>query len=256
MARGSSSGQEAEASGGGASGIEMLGTGGSLDAAGKKTLVKKYFVTTQGELETAENITGYTATAISHTKVAAGWEKSVTYEALHSTQIVGQTGFQGSSSDKGTFELISSYEIKNIALHPRISKLKEIYRGVETTPGFITFPEFLPAGQGGLAGARGAPNPMYGITSYKEYTFTLRHTYYKENPSGDIFAKAGFVTTKLPGNFPIPKGEAGSDGKEIKRRWMVQVPSARKEGRGWRIEQDYVLLDAKGFPTEMYIQGN
>lgn len=255
MSRGSSTGPNSgESSSGATNAIEMLGAGGSFDVSGKKQLVKKYFVTTEGDLENAPDIPGYTATNISHTKVAAGWEQSVQYESIHSGKILGQTGFQGTSSDRGTFEIISSYEIKPIIRHPRIRKLMETYQGTEPIPGYVVFPQLLST-RGPLGGSSGQLNPMYGITSYKEYTFTLRHTYYKENPSAEIFSKAGSITEKLPGNFPIPKGETDSEGKEKKRRWLVQVPNMRKEGRGWRIEQDYVLLDAAGFADEMYLSG-
>ena len=68
MARGSSG------SGGGSgsaqnTGIEMLGGGGSIQATGKTTINKKYFVTDQAQLETAPIIDGYQATNISYTRI-------------------------------------------------------------------------------------------------------------------------------------------------------------------------------------------
>lgn len=228
-------------------GTEMLGSTGSMDASGKRTLTKKFFVTTEGDLTKAPTVTGYIATAISHTKLGAGWEQTVQYEALDLT-LGGSTGFS-QANEKGSFEIISSYELRPIGRHPRIGKLKKKYNGREEF-GEIVFDEFLSAGTG--VGSKSRRNPMYQVKSYREYTFTVRHTYYKETVGKDIFDKAGTTTNKLPGNVPVPKGATDSDGKEIKRYFQIQMPNLRREGNAWRVEQDYVLVDAAGFADDIF----
>ena len=93
---------------------------------------------------------------------------------------------------------------------------------------------------------------MYQVKSYREYTFTLRHTYYKDTVGKDIFDKAGTTTNKLPGNVPVPKGAKDSEGREIKRYFQIQMPNLRREGNAWRVEQDYVLVDAAGFADDIF----
>lgn len=246
MSRGSSTGLGAS---GGATvaGTEMLGSTGSMDASGKRTLTKKFFVTAEGDLTKAPAVAGYIATAISHTKLGVGWEQTVQYEAVD-LSLAGSTGFP-QSSDKGTFEIISSYELRPIGRHPRIGRLKEKYNGREEF-GEIVFDEFLSAGTG--VGAKSQRNPMYQVKSYREYTFTVRHTYYKDMVNDNIFDKAGTVTDNLPGSMPVPKGVMDSDGKEIKRKFQIQMPNLRREGNAWRVEQDYVLVDAAGFADDIF----
>lgn len=258
MARGSTTTAAASGSSG-HSGAEMLGATGSLAPTGKASIVKKYFVTNEGDLNDCPAIQGFLPTNIQHVKVGPGWEQTVTYDALHAGIVLGSTGFDGGSSDRGTFEILTSYEVVPIIKHPRITKLKEQYNGTEVVPGYIIFPEFL-EGKGALGGdgtgtTKAKTNPMYGVTSYKEYTFTFRHTYYAQSVSGSILNRAGMIVEKLPGGFPQIRGEQGSDGRQIRRQWLVQMPALRKEGKTWRIEQDYILLDAKGMADDVYIKG-
>lgn len=246
MSRGSNKGLVASG-GTTVTGTEMLGSTGSMDASGKRTLTKKFFVSTEGNLTKAPTIAGYIATAINHTKLGVGWEQTVQYEALDLT-LGGSTGFS-QSSDTGSFEIISSYELRPIGRHPRIGMLKEKYNGREEF-GEIVFDEFLSDGTG--VGSKSVRNPMYQVKSYREYTFTLRHTYYKDTVGKDIFDKAGTTTNKLPGNVPVPKGAKDSEGREIKRYFQIQMPNLRREGNAWRVEQDYVLVDAAGFADDIF----
>jgi len=246
MSRGSSTGLGASG-GSTVTGTEMLGSTGSMDASGKRTLTKKFFVTAEDNLTRAPTVSGYIATAISHTKLGAGWEQTVQYEALN-LALGGSTGFP-QSSDKGSFEIISSYELRPIGRHPRIGQLKEKYSGRDEF-GEIVFDEFLSSGTG--VGGKRQRNPMYMVKSYREYTFTVRHTYYAQSVGKDIFDRAGATTDKLPGNVPVPKGPMDSDGKEVKRRFQIQMPNLRREGNAWRIEQDYVLVDAAGFADDIF----
>lgn len=256
MARGSSGGGGGSTGGTSSNEVEMLGAASSFDARGKRTIVKRFFTSNEGDLQKAEPVEGFSPSAITHTKVPAGWEKSVTYEARHGGVVLGSSGLDKDrgGTDRGTFEVFSSYELRPIARHPRIRELKEKYFGWATPLGIIEFSEYLAGGDTSLVRGRGAPNPMYGVTHYKEYTFTFRHTYYADTLSTGFLNRAGTITTKLPANFPVPRGEKIGEGTTKARQFLVQPPNLRREGSVWRIEQDYVLLDAAGFADEMYVK--
>jgi hypothetical protein len=254
MARGSSYGS---GSGGTAhTGVEMLGTGGGVDARGKTTVTKKYFVTDASQLETAPVLTGYSATAINYTKInETAYEQTVQYEAQTDTSGTGTTVWL-QNGVKGTFEMFCSFESKPIELHPRIDKLTVDFGGYFTFDGYAKWPPtYTPTSGGGLGTGTPIPNPMFGVTRYKEITLTLRHSYYTKNVNANIWDTAGRVVTKLPAGIPIPKGEKDKDGKEIPRRWMMQAPAVSRQGEAWQVVQEYVLLDAKGVADGMYETG-
>ena len=238
-------------------GIEMLGGGGSFQSTGKTTINKKYFVTEFAQLETAPKIAGYQATNISYTKInETAYEQSVTYEAMTegSNSVAGGVVWL-QSGVKGTFEMFCSYESKNIELHPRIFNLLADFGGYYEN-GFAKWtPTYTPDTGGGLGSAKSIPNPMFGVTKYKEVTLTLRHTYFTKNVNRNIWDTAGRVVTRLPAGIPIPKGEKDKDGKEIPREWMMQAPAVSRQGEAWQVVQEYVLLDAKGTAFGMYEKG-
>ena len=257
MSRGSSYGGS---SGGSVAntGVEMLGGGGSFQATGKTTINKKYFVTEFAQLETAPKIEGYQATNISYTKInETAYEQSVTYEAMTEASTSDTGGVVWLQSGvKGTFEMFCSYESKPIELHPRIDKLSVDFGGYFTPDGFAKWPPtYTPTSGGGLGSGNTEPNPMFGVTRYKEVTLTLRHTYFTKNVNPNIWNTAGRVVSKLPAGIPIPKGEKDKDGREIPRRWMMQAPAVSRQGEAWQVVQEYVLLDAKGVADGMYETG-
>ena len=257
MARGSSYGGS---SGGSVAntGVEMLGGGGSFQATGKTTINKKYFVTEFAQLETAPKIEGYQATNISYTKInETAYEQSVTYEAMTEASTSASGGVVWLQSGvKGTFEMFCSYESKPIELHPRIDKLSVDFGGYFTPDGFAKWPPtYTPTSGGGLGSGSTVPNPMFGVTRYKEVTLTLRHTYFTKNVNPNIWDTAGRVVDKLPAGIPIPKGEKDKDGKEIPRRWMMQAPAVSRQGEAWQVVQEYVLLDSKGVADGLYEKG-
>jgi len=254
MARGSGGG----GGGGGAAthtGIEMLGGGGGMDNRGKTTINKKYFVTNSSELQSAPIISGYLATNISYTRINdTAYEQNVVYEAQSDASGAGTTVWL-QNGVKGTFEMFCSFETKPIALHPRIESLKQKYQGFPDGA-TIYFPYYYIDGTaGGLSDTKPAKNPMYGVTHYKEPSMVLRHTYFSKTLSSGIWDVTGRVTTKLPANLPIPKGDLDDQGKEIKRQWMMQAPSVTRQGEAWQVVQEYVLLDAVGVADKIYIKG-
>jgi hypothetical protein len=255
MARGSGGG----GGGGGAvahTGVEMLGGGGGMDARGKTTINKKYFVTDKAQLETAPAISGYSATNISYTRINdTAYEQSVTYEAQSEASGAGTTVWL-QNGVKGTFEMFCSFESKAIELHPRIDKLSVDFGGYFTFDGYAKWPPtYTPTTGGGLGSGNTIPNPMFGVTRYKEITLNLRHTYFTETVNPNIWDTAGRVVDKLPAGIPIPKGEKDKDGKEIPRRWMMQAPAVSRQGEAWQVVQEYVLLDSKGVADGMYEKG-
>ena len=256
MARGSSYG-----GGSGASvqntGVEMLGGGGSFQATGKTTINKKYFVTDFAQLQTAPTINGYQATNITYTKInETAYEQSVTYEAMTEASTSDTGGVVWLQSGvKGTFEMFCSFESKNIERHPRIFKLLIDFGGYYEN-GFAKWtPTYTPTSGGGLGSGNSIPNPMFGVTKYKEVTLTLRHTYFTKNVNPNIWDTAGRIVNKLPAGIPIPKGEKDKDGKEIPREWMMQAPAVSRQGEAWQVVQEYVMLDAAGTAFGMYEKG-
>jgi hypothetical protein len=236
----------------------MLGGGGSFQATGKTTINKKYFVTDFKQLETAPKVDGYQATNITYTKInETAYEQSVIYEAMteRSTSNAGGVVWL-QSGVKGTFEMFCSFESKPIELHPRIDLLSVTFGGYFTPDGYAKWPPtFTPNANTGLGSSGSIPNPMFGVTRYKEPTLTLRHTYFTQNVNPNIWDTAGRVVDKMPAGIPIPKGEKDKDGKEIPRRWMMQAPAVSRQGEAWQVVQEYVLLDAKGVADGMYEKG-
>jgi len=255
MARGS--GNYGAGSGAAAhTGVEMLGGGGGMDARGKTTINKKYFVTDQAQLETAPDLQGYSATNITYTRINdTAYEQNVTYESQSQFSGTGTTVWL-QNGVKGTFEMFCSFETKPIELHPRIDKLSVDFGGYFTPDGFAKWPPtYIPTRSGGLGSGNTVPNPMFGVTRYKEVTLTLRHTYFTNNVNGNIWNTAGRVVDNLPAGIPIPRGEKDKDGKEIPRRWMMQAPAVSRQGNAWQVVHEYVLLDSKGVADGLYEKG-
>lgn len=255
MARGSG----AAAAGGGATahtGVEMLGGGGGMNSQGKTTLNKKYFVTDMAQLETAPDISGYSATNISYTRINdTAYEQSVTYEAQSELSGAGTTVWL-QNGVKGTFEMFCSFETTPIERHPRISQLSVDFGGYFTATGQAKWPPtYTPTSGGGLGSGTPLDNPMFGVTSYKEPTLTLRHTYFTKQVNAGIWDTTGRVVDKLPAGIPIPKGEKDKDGKEIPRKWMMQAPAVSRQGEAWQVVQEYVILNAKAVAEGLYAIG-
>jgi hypothetical protein len=254
MARGSSYG--GGSGGGNHTGVEMLGTGGGVDARGKTTVTKKYFVTDASQLETAPALNDFSATNINYVKINdTAYEQTVQYEAQTDNSGIGTTVWL-QNGVKGTFEMFCSFESKPIELHPRIDKLSLDFGGYFTFDGYAKWPPtYTPTSGGGLGTGTPITNPMFGVTRYKEITLTLRHSYYTKNVNPNIWDTAGRVVTTLPAGIPIPKGEKDKNNKEIPRRWMMQAPAVSRQGEAWQVVQEYVLLDAKGVADGMYETG-
>ena len=255
MARGSGYG----GGGGGANahtGVEMQGSGGGMDSRGKTTVLKKYFVTSKSELETAPQLEGYAATNISYTRInETAYEQSVTYEAQSGVSGAGTTVWL-QNGVKGTFEMFCSFESKPIELHPRVSRLSIDFGGYFTFDGYAKWPPtYTPSSGGGLGSGTPIDNPMFGVTRYKEATLTLRHTYFTEQVNAGIWDTTGKVVDNMPAGIPIPKGEKDKNGKVIPRRWMMQAPAVSRQGEAWQVVQEYVLLDSKGVADGLYEKG-
>jgi len=238
-------------------GVEMLGGGGGMDARGKTTINKKYFVTDKAQLETAPYLQGYSATNITYTRINdTAYEQNVTYESQSEFSGAGTTVWL-QNGVKGTFEMFCTYESKPIELHPRIDKLSVDFGGYFTADGYAKWPPtYSPISGGGLGSGNTIPNPMFGVTRYKEVTLTLRHTYFTKQVNENIWDTAGRVVTRLPAGIPIPKGEKDKNGKEIPRRWMMQAPAVSRQGEAWQVVHEYVLLDSKGVADGMYETGS
>ena len=254
MARGSSRNSQSEPEFSGTR-IGMNRESVNINAQGRRTLNKRYFIQTDNEndLLSVEQVNGYRATDAKHEKIATGlYEQEVQYVGeVAAEQAPGLVEtLQGVS---GTFEMFCSYESHPIELHPRIDKLSTNFGGYFTPDGFAKWPPFYtPSGAGGLSGGEQLRNPMFGVTRYKEVSMTLRHTYYVRGVSRSIYDKAGKVVTSLPAGFPTPVGPKDKDGKEIKRRWMMQMPAVTREGNSYRVIQEYVLLDTSGVAEGLY----
>jgi hypothetical protein len=254
MARGSGGG-----SGGGAGGptgpvVEMLGESGELNNQGRVTVRKKYFVANAADLGKTPELSGYRPTNISYNKIGGGaYEQFVDYTAQVSSEQSGVVEkLQGL---EGTFEMFTSYESRPIELHHNIAKLSIDYGGYFTPDGFAKWPPtYIPGGGGGgLSSGEAVPNPMFGVTRYKDVTMTFRHTYNASAVPRAVYDKAGKVVVNLPAGFPTPKGPVNKEtGKEIKRRWMMQMPAVSREGNSYRIVQEYVLLDNSGVAEDLY----
>lgn len=252
MARGSSGG----GGGSGAPGapvVEMLGESGEINNQGKAKIRKKFFVTNIADLTKIPEFPGYRAVNVTYNKIGGGaYEQNVEYAAqVDASQSPGLVEtLQGIS---GTFEMFTSYESHPIELHPKIDKLTEDFGGYYTPDGFAKWPPLYSTGGGaGLSGGQPVKNPMFGVTRYKEVSMIFRHTFYQNTVPSSIYDKAGKVVTTLPAGFPTPKGPNDSEGREIKRRWMLQMPAVSREGAAYRIVQEYVLLDTSGVADGLY----
>lgn len=231
--------------------VEMLGESGELNNQGRARIRKKYLVANEADLGKTPDLQGYRATNVTYNKMAGGvYEQFVDYVA----QVQNAPGLvEKLGGLEGTFEMFTSYESHPIELHPRIDKLTETYGGYFTPDGFAKWPPFYsPPGSGGLSSGEQLRNPMFGVTRYKDVSMTFRHTYYTTNVPRSIYDKAGMIVLNLPAGFPTPKGPLDKEGKEIKRRWMMQMPAITREGNSYRIVQEYVLLDSSGVADDLY----
>ena len=251
MARGSSTTSASGTPGGPV--VEMLGEAGELNNQGKVRIRKKYLVQNEDDLGKVPDLTGYRPTQVSYNKIGGGvYEQNVDYAAqLTNQQAPGIVEKLGGLD--GTFEMFTSYESHPIELHPKIDQLATDYGGYFTPDGFAKWPPFYtPGGGGGLGAGAQKRNPMFGVTRYKDVSMTFRHTYYVTDLAQSIYDKAGMVVQNLPAGFPTPKGPTDKEGKEIKRRWMLQMPAISREGNSYRVVQEYVLLDTSGVTEGLY----
>jgi len=249
MARGSSTSYSSGAPSGPV--VEMIGESGELNNTGRARIRKKYFVQSQNDLAKIPELSGYRAVNVTYNKIAGGaYEQFVDYV----TQVDNAPGLvEKLQGLEGTFEMFTSYESYPIELHPKIDKLTVDFGGYFTPDGFAKWPPFYtPAGSGGLGAGTQTKNPMFGVTRYKDVTMTFRHTYQVKTVPRSIYDKAGMVVTSLPAGFPTPKGPTNSKGKEIKRRWMMQMPAISRDGNSYRVVQEYVLLDSSGVAETLY----
>lgn len=249
MARGSSSGKGGNAITGTV--LEMTGESGQLDNRGKAVIRKKYFLGSEGDLGKIPPLTGYRAVNATYNKLLDdAYEQTVEYAATvpANGDLVEQL-----NGVEGTFEMFCSYETVPIERHPKIDKLSLDYGGYFTMDGYAKWPPFYTeGGGGGLGSGDQKRNPMFGVTSYKDVSMTFRHTYYLKNLNRGIYDRAGKVVENLPAGFPTPKGPTDKNGKELRRRWMLQMPAISREGESYRIVQDYVLLDSSGITEGLY----
>ena len=252
MARGSGGGGGGSGTPSGAV-VEMLGESGEINAQGKAKIRKKFFVTDAANLTKIPQFPGYRAVNVTYNKIGGGaFEQNVEYaaqvDATQSPDLIET--LQGIS---GTFEMFTSYESHPIELHPKIDKLTEDFGGYYTPDGFAKWPPFYNAvGGSGLSGGEPQRNPLFGVTRYKEVTMIFRHTFYQKTVPQTIYDKAGKIVTNLPAGFPTPKGPNDSNNKEIKRRWMLQMPAVSREGDAFRVVQEYVLLDSSAIGEGLY----
>lgn len=242
MARGSSGGSSPGAPSGAV--VEMLGESGELSNQGKTRVRKKYLVQNEADLVKVPTIQGFRATQVGYNKISGGvYEQNVDYAAqLTNGQAPGIVEKLGGLD--GTFEMVCSYEVKNIELHPKIVELREKYGGYIDSNGDTKWPPFYtPIDGSGLSSGKPKRNPLNGVTRYKDTSMTFRHTYYVTNVPRSIYEKAGKQVLNLPAGFPTPPGPKDDEGKELKRRWLMQIPAISREGNSYRVVQDYVLLD-------------
>ena len=251
MARGSS--PSSPPAGGSSGAIEMRGQQGNLDQRGTATIVKKYLVDDESKLGEAPMLAGYRPISISYTKVFDNfYEQSVTYQTGAAAIITGASGglLRGNLDEDGFFEIFCSFEVKRIELHPRINDLVSRYNATVAENGDVLFPPYISdAAVGALSAGRNVVNPMFGVKFYKEPTMTLRHTFNVPVINPAFFSRTGRKTSVLPGNLNfLPPAQNGRT-----REWLIQAPSASMTGNTWRIQQEYVLLDARGVADEIFL---
>jgi hypothetical protein len=240
MARGSSK------SGGGAGtasgAVEMLAQSGTVANTGKTRLRKKYFVTNEADLTKVPEVAGFRPVDISFNRIGpSAFEQDVEYAAQLDPSAGGVVERLGGVD--GTFEMFCNYENFPINRHPKRDQLVTEYGGsyIDNTP--VWPPFYTPEGGGGLGAGAQKRNPLYGVTHYRTISMRFRHTYYRNNIDRSIYEKAGDIVDRLPGGFPTPKGPKDSEGKEIRRRFLMLMPEISREGEAYRVVQEYILLD-------------
>lgn len=231
--------------------IELAGESGELTNQGRAKIRKKILIEREQDLGKVPQLTGYRAVQCTYTKVPGGFFEQTTDYVAKVKPLEGLV--EKLQGVEGTFEMSTSYESHPIELHPKIDKLVLDYGGYYTPDGFAKWPPFYaPVGGSGLSGGEQTRNPMFGVTRYKAVSMIFRHTFYEDKVTDKVYEKAGMIVEKLPAGFPIPKGDKLSNGSEIKRRWLMQMPAVSREGGTYRIVQDYVLLDNSGVAEGLY----
>lgn len=156
-----------------------------------------------------------------------GYQITVTFEGIDPDE---------DPEGEGTYELDSSFREEPIEAFPGIETIKRDYGGYEVE-GKIKFPSTIPAGSSSGSGlvaknkGENAPNPYYGMTTYRVMHAIFRHTYIRKTIPSSIFDRAGTTANSLPGGFPTPSG----------RNWLYQPPKMRRRGDVFEISEELML---------------
>jgi hypothetical protein len=158
----------------------------------------------------------------------------------------GGQGTQGRwfDGDEATYELAASLKDIPIEQHPGIAGLMEQYHGTRVGNGVVEFAQGTPS----------APNPMFGVKTFKCVSGTLRRTRIVTTVDPKILEGVGSVTTQI-GQFPQLKYEApdGKGGKKsVPREWLKLTPTITKRGSKFTLTEEYMLSPKGGFPQYVY----
>jgi len=166
----------------------------------------------------------------------------ITYEG-------GEEGGQGTAGawfggDEATYELAASLKDIPIEQHPGIAGLMEQYHGTRVGNGIVEFAQGTPS----------APNPMFGVKTFKCVSGTLRRTRIVSAVDSKILESVGSVVTKV-GSFPTltyeaPDGKGGK--KSVPREWLKLTPTITKRGNKFTLTDEYMLSPKGGFPQYVY----
>ena len=167
----------------------------------------------------------------------------ITYEGGEEGGGVGNAGawFGG---DEATYELAASLKDIPIEQHPGIAGLMENYHGTRVGNGVVEFAQGTPS----------APNPMFGVKTFKCVSGTLRRTRIVTTVDSKILEGVGSISTKI-GSFPTlnfeePDGKGGK--KSVPREWLKLTPTITKRGSKFTLTEEYMLSPKGGFPKYVY----
>ena len=167
----------------------------------------------------------------------------ITYEGGEEGN-VGQTPGAWFGGDEATYELAASLKDIPIEQHPGIAGLMEQYHGTRVGNGVVEFAQGTPS----------APNPMFGVKTFKCVSGTLRRTRIVTTIDAKILESVGSVTTKVGQfptlNFEAPDGKGGK--KSVPREWLKLTPTITKRGSKFTLTEEYMLSPKGGFPQYVY----